>query len=129
MKMQRNIGPIRLFSSSVRQKDRRRRITSVRFLAATHPCTLALVVALAGSLHLAAQSSTVTPIYLDKTQPIEARVDDLMRRMMLKEKVGQLNLPCGYVDALGKQFQRRWRRRENLPPELIPMRLVPEPAF
>ena len=25
-----------------------------------------------------------------------------MRRMTLKEKVGQLNLPCVYVDALGK---------------------------
>jgi beta-glucosidase len=42
------------------------------------------------------------PLYLDRTRPIEARVDDLLKRMTLKEKVGQLNLPCGYVDALGK---------------------------
>jgi beta-glucosidase len=46
------------------------------------------------------QSST--PIYLDAHWPIESRVDDLMSRMTLKEKVGQLNLPCVYVDQLGK---------------------------
>lgn len=42
------------------------------------------------------------PLYLDPRQPIEARVNDLMKRMTLKEKLGQLNLPCAYVDALGK---------------------------
>ncbi|HTS58295.1 MAG TPA: hypothetical protein VMH03_12145, partial [Terriglobales bacterium] len=42
-----------------------------------------------------------TPVYLDARQPIERRVDDLMSRMTLKEKVGQLNLPCVYVDQLG----------------------------
>ena len=45
-----------------------------------------------------------TPIYLDPKQPIEVRVEDLMRRMTLKEKVGQLNLPCVYVDQLGKSI-------------------------
>jgi beta-glucosidase len=45
--------------------------------------------------------SPTSPIYLDPKQPIEARVDDLMSRMTLKEKVGQLNLPCVYVDQLG----------------------------
>jgi beta-glucosidase len=49
-----------------------------------------------------AQTKTAVPPYLDSTQPIGARVDDLLKRMTLKEKVGQLNLPCGYVDALGK---------------------------
>ena len=42
------------------------------------------------------------PPYLDPTLPIALRVDDLMNRMTLKEKVGQLNLPCVYVDELGK---------------------------
>jgi hypothetical protein len=49
-----------------------------------------------------AQANTSTPIYLDSKQSIQVRVDDLMRRMTLKEKVGQLNLPCAYVDELGK---------------------------
>ena len=46
--------------------------------------------------------STSTPLYLDTKQPIEVRVDDLMRRMTLKEKVGQLNIPAVYVDQFGK---------------------------
>ena len=48
-----------------------------------------------------AQSSGKTPIYQDPAQPIRARVDDLMSRMTLKEKVGQLNMPCVYVRNLG----------------------------
>ena len=42
------------------------------------------------------------PVYLDPKQPVEQRVEDLLGRMTLKEKVGQLNLPCVYVDELGK---------------------------
>jgi hypothetical protein len=38
------------------------------------------------------------PIYFDPKQPIELRVDDLM---------GQLNLPCVYVDQLGKSIPEK----------------------
>ena len=48
------------------------------------------------------QTSSDRPIYLDASQPISRRVEDLLGRMTLKEKVGQLNLPCVYVDELGK---------------------------
>lgn len=51
-----------------------------------------------------AQTDGQTPIYLDPSRPIEERVDDLMSRMTLKEKVGQLNLPCVYVDELGRDI-------------------------
>ena len=54
-----------------------------------------------GSL-LWAQAGGELPVYLDSKRPVEERVDDLMSRMTLKEKVGQLNLPCVYVDQLGK---------------------------
>ena len=47
------------------------------------------------------------PIYLDPKQPIEVRVQDLLSRMTLKEKVGQLNLPCVYVDQLGKTIPEK----------------------
>lgn len=47
------------------------------------------------------QSPGQTPNYLDSKRPIEERIDDLMSRMTLKEKVGQLNLPCVYVADLG----------------------------
>src|SRR6266487_6543733 len=66
---------------------------------------LAILIALVlpGILHT--QSSL--PIYLDPQQPIELRVNDLMSRMTLKEKVGQLNLPCVYVDDLGKTIPEK----------------------
>jgi beta-glucosidase len=53
---------------------------------------------------LPAQTRAAKPVYLDPSQPVGRRVDDLMRRMTLKEKVGQLNLPCVYVGALGKDI-------------------------
>ena len=68
----------------------------------TAPLTCFLLGALLCPHIVPAQSAASTPLYLDPSQPIEARVDDLLQRMTLKEKVGQLNLPCGYVDALGK---------------------------
>lgn len=53
---------------------------------------------------LAAQAASNSPVYLDPKRTIEERVDDLMSRMTLKEKVGQLNLPCVYVNELGKDI-------------------------
>jgi len=71
-----------------------------------------LVIGLINGTHAVAQAQTAQaegarPLYLDPTQPIEVRVDDLMKRMTLKEKVGQLNLPCVYVDALGKTIPEK----------------------
>ncbi|HTS57859.1 MAG TPA: glycoside hydrolase family 3 C-terminal domain-containing protein, partial [Terriglobales bacterium] len=57
-----------------------------------------------GSSALFAQAGADVPVYLDPKRPIGERVDDLMSRMTLKEKVGQLNLPCVYVDELGKDI-------------------------
>jgi beta-glucosidase len=53
---------------------------------------------------LAAQAGGEVPAYLDAKRTVEERVDDLMSRMTLKEKVGQLNLPCVYVEELGKDI-------------------------
>ena len=52
----------------------------------------------------AAQTAAESPRYLDPKQPIETRIDDLIGRMTLKEKIGQLNLPCVYVGELGKDI-------------------------
>jgi beta-glucosidase len=59
---------------------------------------------LCGVPALSAQASSSMPIYSDPKRPIEERVDDLMSRMTLQEKLGQLNLPCVYVHELGKDI-------------------------
>jgi beta-glucosidase len=51
-----------------------------------------------------AQAGGQAPIYLDPKRPVEERINDLMSRMTLKEKVGQLNLPCVYYDELGRDI-------------------------
>src|SRR5579885_974230 len=57
---------------------------------------LAAGVALVANNRITAQTASGVPVYLDSKVPIEVRVRDLMSRMTLKEKVGQLNLPCVY---------------------------------
>ena len=59
---------------------------------------------LLGALALLGQTRADVPVYLDSKRTVEERVGDLMNRMTLKEKVGQLNLPCVYVDELGKDI-------------------------
>ena len=58
-------------------------------------------------LQVTAQSDPAVPAYLDPTQPRPVRVEDLLARMTLKEKIGQLNLPCVYVDQLGKTIPEK----------------------
>src|SRR5438094_1795994 len=71
----------------------------------SRPVTLLIIVViLVAPAGLYTQS---TPIYLDPQQPIERRVEDLLSRMTLEEKVGQLNLPCVYVDQLGKSIPEK----------------------
>src|SRR5947209_14384920 len=62
---------------------------------------------LSGGLAVFGQSGSEQPLYLDKCQPIDRRVEDLLSRMTLKEKVGQLNLPCVYIDELGKTIPEK----------------------
>ena len=57
--------------------------------------TLASISAILG------QAGGQTPLYLDPKRPVEERIDDLMSRMTLKEKVGQLNLSHGALDRYG----------------------------
>jgi beta-glucosidase len=47
------------------------------------------------------------PLYLDPAQPLEKRVDDLLSRMTLEERVGQMNMPCVYQEELGKTVQEK----------------------
>lgn len=48
------------------------------------------------------------PVYLDSKQPISNRVEDLISRMTLEEKIGQMNMPCVYEDRLGNDIQSKF---------------------
>ncbi|MGJ8640105.1 MAG: glycoside hydrolase family 3 C-terminal domain-containing protein [Opitutaceae bacterium] len=47
-------------------------------------------------------------IYDDPAQPIEARVDDLIRRMTVKEKIDQLVNAAGHIERLGVPGYDYW---------------------
>ena len=86
------------------RNDRRigARISSVALIG-----VFLLAAALLNGTPVAAQDKEAKPAYMDATQPVETRVDDLMKRMTLKEKIGQLNLPCAYVNELGRTAQEK----------------------
>jgi len=45
--------------------------------------------------------------YLNPALPVEMRIDDLISRMTLEEKIGQLNMPCVYEDMLGNTIEEK----------------------
>lgn len=59
-----------------------------------------LLILLAGGVGSAFRSAD-PPAYLDPSQPTDRRVADLLARMTLEEKVGQINMPCVYMDEYG----------------------------
>jgi len=54
-----------------------------------------------------------TPLYRDASQPVETRIDDLLRRMILAEKVGQMNMPCVYEGGLGHSIEEKMQAVKN----------------
>jgi beta-glucosidase len=47
------------------------------------------------------------PIYKNPSYPINQRIDDLISKMTLEEKVGQLNMPTVYSPELGKNRKEK----------------------
>jgi beta-glucosidase len=45
--------------------------------------------------------------YQNPVLPVASRIDDLVSRMTLEEKIGQLNMPCGYFSELGRTVQEK----------------------
>jgi len=45
--------------------------------------------------------------YLNPALPVDQRVEDLLSRMTLSEKIGQLNMPCVYFDELGTSAEEK----------------------
>jgi beta-glucosidase len=52
--------------------------------------------------------SQTTPAYLDPAFPMDARVDDLISRMTLPEKVGQMMNECQAIPRLGMPAYNYW---------------------
>jgi beta-glucosidase len=50
---------------------------------------------------------TEKPLYKNPSYPVDQRIDDLISRMTLEEKVGQLNMPCLYVRELGTDVEAK----------------------
>src|SRR5215831_16414112 len=54
--------------------------------------------------HSVSSQAQDKPLYLDSTQPVERRIEDLLARMDLREKIGQMNMPCVYLNQLGRDI-------------------------
>ena len=63
--------------------------------------TITLLLAMIFSGFVFNTSSTQTPVYKNSLYPNEQRIEDLLSRMTLKEKVGQMNIPCMYKKRIG----------------------------
>ena len=54
-----------------------------------------------GCIAAALATGVAAPVDSVKETTLDRRVEALLRRMTLEEKVGQMNMPCVYEDALG----------------------------
>lgn len=48
------------------------------------------------------------PIYLDPSRSIDERAEDLLSRMTLEEKIGQMNMPCVYLRQMGRDIRSKF---------------------
>jgi beta-glucosidase len=51
-------------------------------------------------------SQAQQPIYMDSSKSIGQRIDDLLGRMTLEEKIGQMNMPCCYLSVFGRTHEQ-----------------------
>jgi beta-glucosidase len=73
-------------------------------MARNIPSLFILIIALVISACNSGQKDRNNPVYLDPDKPIDRRVEDLLSRMTLEEKVGQINWPCVYNDRFGEDI-------------------------
>jgi len=62
------------------------------------------------------------PLYRDAGQAVEKRVADLLGRMTLEEKVGQINMPCVYMEGFGSDIRAKTEAvKKFVKGELVPI--------
>ncbi len=54
------------------------------------------------------------PVYKNPVYPVEKRVEDLLSRMTLEEKLGQMNMPCVYIKGLGADIPEKTENCKKL---------------
>jgi len=59
-------------------------------------------------------SSVKLPIYKNPSYPVSERVEDLLSRMTLEEKIGQMNMPCMYISEIGKEISEKTESSKKL---------------
>ena len=70
-------------------------------------CSALFIIALLFGGAGCAEKQGRKPAYLEPSLPLEKRVEDLLSRMTLEEKAGQMNWPCVYVGELGESIAEK----------------------
>ncbi|MEJ2701010.1 MAG: glycoside hydrolase family 3 C-terminal domain-containing protein [Sedimentisphaerales bacterium] len=74
-------------------------------LCSWHGLVLILCAIVSPHAQSRAQDTSGSMVYLDPSKPIHVRVEDLLRRMTLEEKIGQMNMPCAYLRVFGRNHE------------------------
>ena len=69
---------------------------------------LAVVFMLLINITVLGQYKNEKPVYLDPNKTIDRRIEDLLSKMTIEEKVGQLNMPCVYIRRLGEDIPAKF---------------------
>ena len=69
---------------------------------------LAVVFMLLINITVLGQYKNEKTVYLDPNKTIDRRIEDLLSKMTIEEKVGQLNMPCVYIRRLGEDIPAKF---------------------
>ncbi len=77
----------------------------------------------------ACKTSDKGAVYKDPSYSVDQRVEDLLSRMTLEEKIGQMNMPCVYVSELGKSIDEKTANCKKLTEGAFMEKLGPVGGF
>lgn len=77
----------------------------------------------------ACKTSDKEVVYKDPSYTVDQRVEDLLSRMTLEEKIGQMNMPCVYVGELGKSIDEKTANCKKLAEGAFMEKLGPVGGF